>query len=105
MGLGDATKQYRDRYCKAIGIEPLPDNGSYFVRWDKYVKGSNLGGRPGEEVWKQFTEAPEAALEERASFPRLPVGWRRTSGRSIWWSRRSERPRWYSPLIADRIPS
>ncbi len=101
MGLGDAPKQYRDRYCKAIGIEPLADDGTYFVSWDKYVKGRNFGGKPGEEAWKQFTEAQKRPWKTD-EFPSL-AGWLEKNKRSLdSVVEATERPRWYSPMIAEQ---
>ncbi|MGO8691413.1 MAG: hypothetical protein ACLQLG_17455 [Thermoguttaceae bacterium] len=101
MGLGDSPKQYRDRYCKAIGIEPLTDDGTYFVSWDKYVKGSNFGGKPGEESWKQFTEAQKRPWKAD-EFPSL-AGWLEKNKPSLdLVVEATERPRWYSPMIAEK---
>ncbi len=95
MGLGDAGKQYRDRYCKALGIEPLADDHTYFVSLDKYA------GMMDQELWKQFDLAQRRPWKTD-EFP-LIAGWLEENKPSIdLVVEASRRPRWYSPMISDK---
>jgi hypothetical protein len=104
MGLRDAPKQYRDRYCTALGIEPLTDDHTYFVPLDKYASDMNPGVAPGEEIWNQFSEAQRRPWK-KDEFP-LIAGWLEKNKPAIdLVVEASQRPRWCSPLISEQEPA
>jgi hypothetical protein len=99
MGPGPLGKQ-REEYCRKLGIPPLPENGHYFIPFDKYIE-ANRGERSYQELMKQYNETfqrPWTAKE----FPLL-ADWLKANQEPLALVvEASRRPRRYDPLLFDK---
>jgi hypothetical protein len=93
--LGDMDPE---RFHQLLGIEPLPDQGEYFVPLNQYA-----ATRSGEEAFKEqiekaFDKAEERPWNER-EFPEI-AAWLRLNQQSLdLFCRGCQRPRYFAPML------
>jgi hypothetical protein len=101
MGPEMVQKEFRDQYCKLLGITAPPEKGVYFVTLNKYVetlKSTKPGSQPDDELRRQLDSAmkrPWTATE----FPSL-ARWLSANQQPMdLLVEASTRPRWYDPMV------
>jgi len=105
MGPDMVEAEFRDRYCKSLGIATPPVKGDYFVSFDKYVKALKLGKsgqrlKDDNDVWKQ----QDSAMKRPWRAEDLPVaaGWLAANRQPLdLVVEASKRPRWFSPVVSE----
>ena len=102
MGPGMVQQPYRDQYYKMLGIPPLPEEGEYFVPFDKYAKASEPAApeqRPNHDIWQQHDQAMKRPWKTD-EFP-VVASWLTANKQSLdLVVEASQRPRCYNPMIS-----
>lgn len=108
MGLSDVDEKTRNQYCKLLGIEPLPEKGDYFERWESYAARTPEADQPAvpvgdkrtqQEYFDHLVEIGATTPWTREEFPHLAI-WLEANDRHIdAIVAASKLPRAYSPLI------
>jgi hypothetical protein len=114
MGLSEVDEKTRNQYCKLLGIDPLPENGNYFERWESYAARTPEADQPAvpagdkrtqQEYFDQLVEIAAARPWTREEFPHLAI-WLEANERHIdAIVRASQLPRAFSPLLFDESSS
>jgi len=109
LGPKEIAGQYREKYCRMLGIPPLPEKGDYFVDHDEYATRPKDGtlskdAKPEtasrSKTWDQIERATRRPWSRR-EFPLL-AEWLAAQEKPLALVvAASKRPRWYDPLCAD----
>jgi hypothetical protein len=104
MGPSAIATQYRPAYFQMLGIPPLPENGDYFVDFDRFVAGRKNAGdtATAAAATDPVRESMYAAMKRpwsKQAFPAL-ADWLAANEKPLaLLVEASKRPRRYDPLV------
>lgn len=112
FGPGEVSKEYRKEFFTALGIEALPESGSYFIDFESYYTKLRKAerDRPAvadeiamDEVWKRQERAQEEPWTSRDD-PDL-AAWLKANEKPLsLLVESSKRERYFNPLIEAGDP-
>jgi hypothetical protein len=112
MGPGDVDVEHREEFFKALGIEPLPESGPYFVTWESFYEQlprakrrppANADIDPTDEIWERHERAQEEPWTSRDD-PEL-AAWLKANEKPLHLIvEASQRAKYYNPSIEDGEP-
>jgi hypothetical protein len=107
MGPGEIDPRNRGEYFRLLGIGPLPEQGDYFITFDKYtqpkkgVENASEAGENGHDIYaEQLTPAMKRPWSKK-EFPLL-ANWLAANEKPLsLLVESSKRPRRFDPLVPE----